>query len=306
MCNSPNCQHDGLDDDLSDIFGDLPADTDASTFAKAALSNANSTITYEETCPACNGSGRFRSYSGRIVGECFKCKGKGVRKFKQSAEQREKARERAAAKRQAQANEAATKAAVWFAANPAEAKWLRDAAARGFEFAQSLQEALLKYGHLTEKQEAAVRKAAAKSAARQAQWAAERAERDANKADVEIDRIAQAFAAAKASGLEWPKLRLAEFTFSLAGENSRNAGSIYVKEGDTYLGKIAGGKFTRSRDCDADTEAKIVAACADPYAAAIAHGHQTGVCSCCGRKLTNKLSVELGIGPICRDKWGWA
>jgi hypothetical protein len=50
--------------------------------------------------------------------------------------------------------------------------------------------ALVKYGSLTERQEAAVRNAAAKSAVRKAQWAAERAERDANKADVEIDRIA--------------------------------------------------------------------------------------------------------------------
>lgn len=46
----------------------------------------------------------------------------------------------------------------------------------------------------------------------------------------------------------------------------------------------------------------------DPYAAATAYGLQTGVCSCCsccGRELTNKLSVELGIGPVCREKFGW-
>ena len=31
---------------------------------------------------------------------------------------------------------------------------------------------------------------------------------------------------------------------------------------------------------------------------------KTGNCSCCGRHLENKESVELGIGPICRSKWG--
>lgn len=33
----------------------------------------------EETfsCKACNGHGKFVSYTGRVVGDCFKCKGKG-------------------------------------------------------------------------------------------------------------------------------------------------------------------------------------------------------------------------------------
>lgn len=311
MRNDPNCRHD-FDDDLSDIFGgasDAPWNTDDNAeFAKSVLapSKTTSTVTYEEPCRDCRGTGKFRSYSGRIVGDCFKCKGAGVRRYKQTSEQREKARAAAAAKREAKAAEAVESAAVWFAANPDEAKWLRDAAARGFEFAVSLQEALLKYGHLTEKQEAAVRKATAKSLERQAQWAAERAEREANKAEVSIDRIAQAFASAKAAQLKWPKLYLDTFTFSLAGENSANAGAIYVKEGETYLGKIIGGRLTRSRDCSAEIEARIVAVCADPHAAAVAYGKETGRCSCCGRELTNALSIELGIGPVCRDKWGWA
>lgn len=43
---------------------------------------------------------------------------------------------------------------------------------------------------------------------------------------------------------------------------------------------------------------------ADPYAAAQLYGQNTGTCSCCGRELTNDLSIELGIGPICREKFG--
>ena len=32
-------------------------------------------------------------------------------------------------------------------------------------------------------------------------------------------------------------------------------------------------------------------------------GQETGTCSCCGRTLTNELSISLGIGPICREGW---
>lgn len=304
MCNASNCSHDALDDDFSDIFGEgLSGDAD---FARTALASTTSLRVFEETCPSCRGSGRFRSYTGRIVGECFKCKGAGKLRFKQSAEQRAKGREQAAKARDAKAAEGAAKARLWLAANPVEAEWLRDASARGFEFASDMLASLYKWGHLTAKQDAAVRNAAAKSTSRKAQWAAEHEAREANKAEVQIDRVAQAFAAAKASKLKWPKLHLGAFTLSLAGDASRNAGAIYVKDGETYLGKIVEGRFTRSRDCNDELEAAILAACADPHAAAVAYGLRTGSCSCCGRELTNAESIALGIGPICREKWGWA
>lgn len=35
-------------------------------------------------------------------------------------------------------------------------------------------------------------------------------------------------------------------------------------------------------------------------------GRLTSTCSCCGIPLTNPLSVQLGIGPICREKFGLA
>jgi hypothetical protein len=34
-----------------------------------------------------------------------------------------------------------------------------------------------------------------------------------------------------------------------------------------------------------------------------AFGRLYGWCCCCGRRLTNEESIELGIGPICRTKW---
>lgn len=301
MCNSINC--DRLDDDFSDLFGGEIEE--ASAFARKALSSTTSLRTFEETCPSCRGTGQFRSYSGRIIGQCFKCKGAGKLRFKTAPEQRAKARDAADTKRREAIRTAHTNANEWLEANPDEAKWLRDSKARGFEFAVAMDEALFKFGHFTPKQEAAVRNATAKSLERQAQWAAEREAREANKADVDIGRIATAFTTAKQNGLKFPKLRLADFTFSLASAAGRNAGSIYVKDGETYLGKITDGKFTRSRDCTAETEASILAVCADPEAAAVAYGQRTGQCSCCGRELTNAESIARSIGPICAEKWGW-
>jgi hypothetical protein len=297
MCNAcPN-----LDDDLSDLLGDSRALPVANlvTFAKEQLPER-----FKTTCRKCNGSGRFVGYTGRVLGNCFTCKGAGFHYTKTDPTVLEANRQKAADKKARDARHNAEQAAAWLLGNPAEGKWLVEAAGRGFEFAVSLHEALIRYGHLTEKQEAAVRNATAKSLERQAQWQAEKTAREASKASVSIERIAQAFTTARESKLKWPKLRLDTFTFSLASETGRNAGAIYVKDGETYLGKIEGDKFTRSRDCDAETEARIVAVCADPAAAATAYGQRTGQCSCCGRELTNAESIARAIGPICAEKWG--
>jgi hypothetical protein len=308
MCNLSNCSHDALNDDLGDIFGGVVYDGPAPVaFAKAALSNATSVITYEEDCDKCNGTGRFVGYTGRVLGNCFTCKGKGTRQYKTSSEQRAKARDAAAAKRATEAANSALAAIAWLEANPVEGEWLREGVARGFEFAVSMRDALVKYGSFTERQEAAVRSAAAKSAARKAQWAAEKAEREAGAAVLSMDKIRSGFESA-VRYLKRPKLRIANVQFSLAPATARNGGCIYVvrAEDDTYLGKITPeDKFLRSRDCT-DADAEVVARVAsDPAAAAEAHGHEFGQCSCCGRELTNPESVARGIGPICADRWGW-
>lgn len=311
MCNQPNCRHD-LNDDISDLFG--PADaydpfepTTTGQPVDTTLADAQQYRMHEETCKDCRGTGRFYSYTGRLVGNCFKCKGKGKRYFRTSFEQRAKAKASADARKARKDNEARAACEAWLEANPAEAQWLRDAAGRGFEFAASMWESLRKYGSFTEKQEAAVRNATAKAQVRAAERQAQQAAALADAKVVDTTKIEQAFAAAKEARLKWPKLRLAALVFSPASATGRNAGAIYVKNNDDiYLGKIQDGRFVKSRDCDAQTEALVVEVASDPHAAAVAYGHQTGICSCCGRELTNELSVSLGIGPICREKWGWA
>jgi uncharacterized Zn finger protein (UPF0148 family) len=292
MCTSTDCQHDDLNDDVFDIFGiTAPANVTKPIAVDTVLADAQiaNTRRFEETCPACNGSGVFRGYTGRIVGDCFKCDGKGVRFFKTSSDDRAKARDAAAAKREAAAATAVEQANAWLEANPVEAAWMREPIKGDFTFHADMLEALNKYGHLTERQEAAVRNAAAKSAARKAQWAAEKAARDAAAPVLTMGKIRAGFDNAT-QYLKRPKLRIADIQFSLAPATGVNAGAIYVVRAsdDTYLGS--------------DVVARVAA---DPAAAASAHGHEYGYCSCCGRELTNPESVARGIGPICAERWGW-
>lgn len=41
----------------------------------------------------------------------------------------------------------------------------------------------------------------------------------------------------------------------------------------------------------------------DPRAAAAAYGKLSGICGCCGRDLTDPVSIEQGIGPVCRERF---
>lgn len=129
---------------------------------------------------------------------------------------------------------------------------------------------------------------------------------------VNLQPVEAAFASAKAAGITWPKLRMGGFVFSPAGDNSANAGAIYIKtrqpSGDlpgVYMGKVLGGKLFKSRECDAAAEAEILAIAADPKAAAVAYGKKFGKCSVCNRDLTDAASVEAGIGPICAGRYGF-
>jgi len=307
MCDENNCSHDDLNDAIDDIFGGSDvaprhalADAEAARVQRAATS-------YTEKCLSCNVRGRFISYAGCDCGPCFKCKGAGTQTFKTSPEQRAKSQASAAATRDRAAASAAEQANAWLAANPVEAEWLSQPVTGDFTFHADMLAALIKYGHLTERQEAAVRNAAAKSAARKAQWAAEKLAREDGAAVLTLEKIRTGFESALRF-LKRPKLRIADIQFSLAPSTGRNAGCIYVvrSSDDTYLGKITQeDKFITSRDCTAADSETVARVAADPAAAATAHGHQYGQCSCCGRELTNPESVARGIGPICADRWGW-
>jgi hypothetical protein len=165
----------------------------------------------------------------------------------------------------------------------------------------SLNSALHQYGDLTDGQLNAAKKCVATLAAKKA----ERAAAIVSAPVIDISKIETAFATAKGNKIKSPKLNLGTFKFSCAPASGKNAGAIYVKAGESYLGKVAGGKFHRSYSCTTEQEAEVIAAAANPADAAKAYGFRSGNCSCCGRGLTNGASIDLGIGPICAEKYGW-
>lgn len=281
---------------FADMADDLPFSSDNAALPTDEQAKASVLKTFCQPCAKCHGRKVFYSFTGNPVGPCFTCKGTGQQEFRTSPEQRERARGAAQARKESQQQGA------WegFAAqHPEVAAWIE--ANPGFEFAASLGAAVRKYGSLTERQLAAAQKCVDGAKARQeARSAAISAA-----PTLTLEVVEKAFQKASENGVRRPKLRLAEFTFSLAPETGRNAGAIYVKEGEQYLGKVAGGRFLRTRDCTDAQQAGIQAVAADPMAAAVAYGKRFGACSVCGRELTNDGSIDAGIGPICAGKFGW-
>ena len=260
---------------------------------------------FEEVCPRCHGSGKFRSYSGRTVGPCFHCKGTGKVTFKTSAATRAHNRE-AAQSRKALGD--AANFETFAAGQPAIWGWIKEEAEKGNEFAVSLKAGIAKYGDLTERQATAVQRKLDAKAADKA-----KAEAVSSQLAEGADKLRSAFEAALTNGLKKPILRFDGFTASLAKASSLNAGAIYLKSpGGTYLGKVMDGKFSPSRDLRYYDNAevtrlsqKIEAAMENPVEAAIQYGRSTGTCSCCGRTLTDPESVAAGIGPVCASKFGF-
>ena len=189
---------------------------------------------------------------------------------------------------------------------PAEHAYL-DANRATSEFCASLWDTVGKWGSLTPKQLAAATAGAGRAKQRDAERASVAKAAVETAPTVNVDAVTAAFESAKAKGLKRPTIRLPGVTLSLAGETSRNPGAIYAKaEGlGTYLGKIVAGKFFAGSECTAAAQEAVRAALVDPLAQAVAYGRQTGSCSCCGRELTDPVSVERGIGPICASKFGW-
>ena len=295
-----------MNDRLDDIFGDDLADP---TFGKpkalpqdaASVRIRETTPEFAERCPKCRGTGRFISYSGRPLGECFACKGKGNKTFKTAPEARAQARQRTAV----------AKASV-VADHQAELKWLGETLARRDRLPEGYATMLADFqsrllgGHtLSDNQMAVI----AKGMARSAQWAQERASEQAVALDV---------TAIRAVLQTRKKVMVALFTFSLAPNHGNNPGAIYVKDNGQYVGKIPGGAstFSPGRDFDASRLPALVEAMANPAEAVKADAARRAKllledptmsipCGCCGLTLTNPESIARGIGPICAGKWGF-
>lgn len=295
MCLNSNCKHDDLNDDLDDLFADMGRE--AAPVAREPLPAIPAQPLFVEPCRACRGSGRFYSYTGRLVGNCFKCKGTGKQTFKTSAETRVKNRESAQNAKDRKASDAV---ATFSQTHPDEFAWIMAKAAT-FNFATEMLNALGKFGHLTERQLATTTRLMLQDRERDAQRVAAKAEAEAKAVAVDITPIIKAMETAMAHDIKRPLLRAGDFKFAY------KPGVIYVRDrsGDVYYGKIVDGRFFQSRECTAEDQAKIIEVASDPMQAAIAYGRREGACAICGRTLTNHESIDRGIGPICAENFGW-
>jgi hypothetical protein len=130
-----------------------------------------------------------------------------------------------------------------------------------------------------------------------------------NSGEPQFSRLFEVFKAAKARGLRRLTMRFS----GIRVKPSRDLQSLWVlsdtetEDGNygpqpKYLGKVTPNRLdSRLND---DVKAVILEAASDPLTAAVRYGRETGSCSCCGRDLTNPESIRMGIGPICREKFG--
>lgn len=257
-------------------------------------------------CPTCNGTGEYRGVRmHQPKSHCFSCRGLGYFKTdpRKLAANRDKAR-----------SKKVTDLQTWLDAFKEQEPALFDnldkvrVAGTNNDFIRSLAVQLFERGGLTEKQVAAWHRGNAKLEQLKEQRKAEEAA--APQADLGPIRVM--FDAAVASGHKRPTYRAEGLVINLAAAHGRNPGALYVKStNQVYGGKLVGTTFHASNDGRAQDftpngnayDALMVIA-QDPLEAALRYGQRTGTCACCGRKLTNKLSVELGIGPVCRESWG--
>ncbi|MET0710199.1 MAG: DUF6011 domain-containing protein [Tardiphaga sp.] len=302
--------NDDFNDDLSDLLG--KARGPIAQPKTAPVQYVPMEKRFEEGCPKCHGTGRFRSWGGRDLGACFNCKGAGKKVFKTSPESRAKARTSNVVKAEQRAKQLLAEIEAWKAAHPQAYAWLLSKVDQpGQDFATSLYHALRTYGSLTDNQLAAVERNVAKAAER-------KAEREAAAPAVDATKIEQAFAVAREKAARPGQIGTFEKPLKLTSPDnvtvsfrpgsigSQWEGMLFAKSADgKKLGSIKGGKFFRRFECTDAEEAAVTACASDPEKAVVAYAKAFGRCGVCGAQLLNDVSIARGIGPICAAKFGW-
>jgi hypothetical protein len=265
---------------------------------------------YEEQCTKCRGTGQFVSWSGRVVGKCFTCKGEGVRRFRTSPEQRAKAKAKREEKKVLNANKLAEKTQSYKENNSELVSFLADNAGWS-DFYASLLSKIETYGGLTENQENAVKKAMAKTK--------ERVEARLNEAEDmgDMSGLLEIINRAK-EHLQTPKIALKTkdgnpVLVYVAKKTSKYAGSVMISDGgpygnSTWYGYITeDGKwvqYSKTKPEFASVESILKEFIKDPAKVAAEYGSLTGNCCFCRQGLTDSRSTEVGYGPVCADHYG--
>lgn len=283
-------------DDLKDLpsFNQLNATT-GETKPKAARPTF--------PCESCGGTGRYRGVRIHQTEEkCFACKGKGY--FFSSYADRQAKRVNSRVRK---ATALASAKAEFEAINGQLLAKVRSALLPWNGFAASLIEHYDAKGSLSPKQIESLQTQCDKNDARQAERAAAKAADLKTRVETVVDTsvIRELFNVAKGNGLKKPGLWFGDLKISEAPESGRNAGSLYVKQGGEYAGKITGTTFHPAYGVKAMTILNTLLEIAgNPAEVLRVKGRETGKCCCCGRELTDPESIAAGIGPVCATNWG--
>lgn len=246
-------------------------------------------------CQSCGGSGQ---YTGTRVhqpkSECFSCGGRGF--FYSSHADRMKKKAQTDARKRSKLE---TSQEVFNSENPGLVDWMR--ANLWSDFIRQMLTAYSEHGGLTEGQLRAILSTRAKQAAKRAE---KQAEIENKSATVDLSPIHAMFDKARANGLSKLAYRADGLILKPAKSTSKNAGAIYVTDEDgEYLGKVMGVKFIATNASRPEDAATLLRIAENPAEVAKAYGIRTGICSCCGRELTDPSSIAAGIGPVCATKW---
>ena len=98
------------------------------------------------------------------------------------------------------------------------------------------------------------------------------------------------------------QVRLPGMTLSTVNKGA-NVGCVYIFENNNYVGKITSTGELKGNVSE-DVENLLEDANDNLLQLAKIYGHETGTCSICARTLSDPLSVQMGIGPICAKRLG--
>jgi Family of unknown function (DUF6011) len=288
------------DDEMSAFFDRLDSRNSPSSPASVRREQAEPTPEERHKCLQCDGTGHYRGMRTRQEqAHCFNCGGRGWLRRPYHEHMKAKA-ERKAKGEATRANNLQAKREAFDMAHPGLVASLQGMA-KWNSFAADMLRNLAQWGSLTENQTAACLRMIAKVQAKREEMNKGRAERSGA---VPMAAIEAMFKAANNAGLKRPRFLTERLKLELAPVHGRNAGAIYVKCDGAYAGKIAGGQFMAIRAAPQDTLDLLRTIAANPIEAARKYGRDTETCSCCGKKLTDPVSVANGVGPICASNWG--
>lgn len=115
-----------------------------------------------------------------------------------------------------------------------------------------------------------------------------------------IELVQKMYSGVKAKNRKF-QVRLPGVTLSTVTKG-QNVGCVYVFENSSYVTKITdNGELVGV--VSEDVQNLLVDANENLFELAKLYGHETGECSVCGRTLTDSLSIQMGIGPICAKRF---